>query len=84
MTEDRNQEMAKRRRQELESQVRTAANTLMSLNVEGIDIEGLEQRAALLANLSQLQAPGGGPAMRGDDCDCKCGTNTIKCPEPMR
>ncbi len=44
-----------RERERLERQVRDAAERVMSLNLEGIDVEGMERRAALLANLSRLQ-----------------------------
>jgi len=32
------------------------ADKVMSLNLESMDIEGLERRAALLANLNQLRS----------------------------
>ena len=48
------------------------ADKVMSLNLESMDIEGLERRAALLANLNQLRS---GVGNTGEElAELGCGT----------
>jgi hypothetical protein len=56
------------RNQEPERRFREAADRVMSLNLEGLDVEGLEQRLTLLEHLGAL-GEGEAQMMRPRECD---------------